>query len=35
MKRRNWYKEAADEFSHMSQDYQNDWRDLYVKTNKR
>jgi hypothetical protein len=31
-RRRNWYKAAADEFANMSQDYQNDWKDLYVKT---
>lgn len=35
MSRRKWYKAAADEFANMSQDYQNDWRDLYEKTSQR
>jgi hypothetical protein len=35
MKRRDWYKEAADEFANMNQDYQNDWKDLYSRVHRR
>jgi hypothetical protein len=34
-RRQNWHKKAADEFANMNQDYQNSFRDLYMKTSHR